>query len=131
MKDQNIIHHSYNAYKILYAGFIVLPFIAGLDKFFGWLVDWSMYLSPAVKGLVDAQSFMKCVGAVEILAGLLVIFNPRIGGYVVAIWLWGIILNLLSIPAFLDVALRDFGLSLGALALANLSKAYFIPMKKG
>jgi hypothetical protein len=129
MKDQNIIHHSYAAYKTLYVGFIALPLIAGLDKYFNWLCDWSMYLSPLIKGLIDGHSFMKAVGAVEILAGLLVMFNPRIGAFVVAVWLWAIIINLLTIPAFLDVALRDLGLSLGALALANLSRAYFIPLK--
>jgi hypothetical protein len=130
MKDQNTIHHSYDAYKILYVGFIVLPILAGLDKYFNMLCDWSKYLSPVIAGVIDAQSFMKIAGTIEILAGILVMFNPRIGGMVVAFWLWGIIIDLLSVPGYFDVALRDFGLSLGALALANLSQAYFIPMKK-
>jgi hypothetical protein len=130
MKDQNVIHHSYTAYKILYVGFIILPIIAGIDKYFHYLTDWNQYLSPWIAGLVPAGIFMKAVGAIEVVAGFLVMFSPRVGALVVAAWLGGIILNLLSIPGYFDVALRDFGLLLGAVALANLSQAYFIPMKK-
>lgn len=115
---------SYKAYKILLFGFIVAPLIAGFDKFFNILVDWSIYLSPIVSNVIDAQSFLRMVGVVEIAAGLLVAFKPRWGAFVVAFWLWGIILNLLTIPGFYDIALRDFGLSLGALALGFLAKDY-------
>src|SRR3712207_4573459 len=87
------------AYRLLHIGFIVAPILAGLDKFFHLLVDWDRYLAPAVQGLLGghAHTFMYGVGVVEIAAGLLVAFKPRIGGYVVATWLWGIILNLLLV----------------------------------
>lgn len=112
------------AYQILHIAFTVAPIIAGLDKFTNWLVDWSTYLTPLVPSLlpVSGDTFMYIVGAIEIVAGLVVFFKPRFGGYLVAVWLWGIILNLLLIPGFYDIALRDFGLSLGALALARLSE---------
>jgi len=107
-------------------GFAVLPVVAGLDKFFHGLVNWDAYLAPRVEQLlpVSGHTFMLAVGVIEIAAGLLVAFRPRVGAYVVAGWLWGIIVNLLLIPGFYDIALRDFGLSLGALALARLSREF-------
>src|SRR5947209_2713399 len=115
---------AYQAYLILYAGFIVLPILAGLDKFFHLLVNWDMYLTPLVTQVlpVSAHAFMLGVGVIEIAAGILVALYPRVGAYVVMLWLWGIIVNLLLVPGFYDIALRDFGLSLGALALARLSQ---------
>lgn len=117
---------AYQAYLILYAGFIALPVLAGLDKFFDLLVNWDQYLTPLVTRTlpITAHSFMYVVGVIEIAAGILVALWPRIGAYVVALWLWGIILNLLLIPGYYDIALRDFGLSLGALALARLSRDF-------
>ena len=117
---------AYQAYLILYAGFAALPMLAGLDKFFLLLVDWDQYLAPRVAAVlpVAPHTFMMAVGLVEIIAGLLVALRPRIGALVVALWLWGIILNLLLVPGYFDVALRDFGLSLGALALYRLSLEY-------
>ena len=117
---------AYQSYVMLLIGFAVLPVIAGLDKFFHLLVNWDQYLAPlATKILpVSGHTFMLVVGVIEIAAGLLVAFRPRIGAYVVTLWLWGIIVNLLLIPGFYDVALRDFGLSVGALALARLSQEY-------
>jgi uncharacterized membrane protein YphA (DoxX/SURF4 family) len=117
---------AYQAYLILYAGFIALPVLAGLDKFLHLLVNWDQYLAPLVTQIlpVTAHTFMLVVGVIEIAAGILVAIQPRIGAYVVALWLWGIILNLLLVPGFYDVALRDFGLSLGALALARLSREF-------
>lgn len=117
---------AYQAYLVLYAGFVALPVVAGLDKFFHLLASWDQYLAPMVTQIVpiSAHTFMLVVGVIEIAAGLLVAFWPRIGAYVVALWLWGIILNLLLIPGFYDIALRDFGLSLGALALARLSQEF-------
>lgn len=123
----------YQAYQILHAGFTLAPILAGADKFFHLLVNWDQYLAPLFNNLLGGHGheFMLVVGVVEIAAGLLVAFKPRLGGYVVALWLWGIILNLLLNPATyvandstwgLDIALRDFGLSLGALALARLSQ---------
>jgi hypothetical protein len=115
------------SYQILKVGFTALPVIAGIDKFLHLLVNWTHYLSPTVAGLlpfVDANGFMMLVGGIEIAAGLLVAFKPRIGGYVVACWLWGIILNLLLFPGHYDIALRDFGLSLGAVALSRLAAEF-------
>jgi len=115
---------SYKAYKILHVGFVVAPLLAGADKFFDFLVHWPIYLSPIVGNIINAQVFMKVVGVIEIAAALLVAIKPRLGAFVVAFWLWGIIVNLLTIPGFYDVALRDFGLSLAALALGFLAKEY-------
>lgn len=112
------------AYQILYLGFIVAPIIAGTDKFFGLLTEWEKYLAPSLGGLIAPETFMRMVGVVEIVAGVTVALRPRFGGYLVAAWLWGIILNLLMIPGHFDVALRDFGLSLGALALAQLAQQF-------
>jgi hypothetical protein len=120
---------AYQAFLVLYTGFAALPVLAGADKFFHLLVNWDQYLAPlAVRLLpVSGHTFMGAVGVVEIAAGLLVVVRPRVGAYVVALWLWGIIVNLLLIPGYFDVALRDFGLSLGALALARLSQEFDRP----
>ncbi len=117
---------AYQAYQILRFGFTVAPIIAGVDKFFDWLVPWHEYLAPVVTRIVPVEphTFMMGVGVVEIAAGLLVAFAPRVGGYVVAAWLAGIIVNLLLIPGYFDIALRDLGLLLGALALARLSEEF-------
>ena len=114
------------AYQILHVGFVVAPLVAGLDKFFHLLVDWDRYLAPFVPRLlgISGHTLMLAGGVVEIAAALLVAFKPRIGGYVVAAWLLGIVFNLLLIPGYFDIALRDFGLALGALALARLSEAH-------
>jgi uncharacterized membrane protein YphA (DoxX/SURF4 family) len=118
----------YQAYQILHVGFTVAPIVAGLDKFFGLLVDWDRYLAPVVNSAIGGHghAFMLVVGVIEIIAGIGVALWPRIFSYVVAAWLLGIIGNLLLFPPshpfpHYDVALRDFGLFLGALALARLS----------
>jgi uncharacterized membrane protein YphA (DoxX/SURF4 family) len=120
------------SYQILHVGFAILPILAGADKFFHLLVNWDQYLAPVVANHLplSAHTFMLIVGVIEIVAGLLVAIRPRIGAYVVAFWLWGIIGNLLLFPGYYDIALRDFGLSLGALALARLS-AEFNPRSIG
>lgn len=117
---------AYQAYWLLYIALIVAPIVAGLDKFTHLLVDWDQYLAPAVAGMlpVHGHVFMQMVGVIEIVAGLLVAWRPAIGGYVVAVWLWGIILNLLLGRGYYDIALRDLGLSLGALALARLGSVF-------
>jgi hypothetical protein len=117
---------AYQAYCVLYLGFAALPVLAGLDKFLQLLVNWEQYLAALATRIVPvtASTFMQAVGVIEIAAGLLVAFRPRIGAYVVALWLWGIIINLLLVPGFYDIALRDFGLSLGALALARMSREF-------
>ena len=112
---------AYQAYRILHLGFVVAPVVAGLDKFFNLLTDWTQYLSPIVSNVIEAQTFMYIVGVVEIVAGIGVALKPRIFAYVVAAWLVGIILNLLLLPGYYDVALRDLGLALGALALGRLA----------
>src|SRR5262245_13785454 len=115
------------AYLILHIGFAALPIIAGADKFFDRLANWDMYLAPRAAQMITqwtgltAHNFMMIVGVVEIIAGLLVAVAPRIGGWVVALWLWGIIANLFMAGQSYDIALRDFGLSLGAIALARLA----------
>lgn len=117
---------SYQAYQILRTGFTVAPIVAGLDKFFNLLVNWDQYLPAFVNKMTGGHGheLMLAVGVIEIVAGLGVAFKPRIFAYVVSAWLLLIVANLLMIPAFFDVALRDFGLSLGALALARLSQEY-------
>ncbi len=116
----------YQAYLLLYCGYVALPIVAGADKFFHLITDWDMYLAPAVAKMlpVEVHPLMLAAGVIEILAGLLVAFQPKIGAYVVAIWLWGITANLLIQSGFYDIALRDFGLSLGALALGRLAQEY-------
>ena len=117
---------AHQAFQILYLGFIVAPFLAGADKFTHFLTNWDQYLAPVVAGVlpVTGHTFMLLVGIVEMSAAVLVAARPRIGAYVVAAWLVGIIANLLLIPGYFDVALRDFGLALGALALARLSEEF-------
>ena len=118
--------HPYQAFRILQLGFVVAPIVAGLDKFFNILVNWPMYASPIALRVTGASgpAFMKVAGVIEMIAGVLVAFKPRIGAYVVGLWLLGIVANLLSIPGFYDIALRDFGLALGAFALARLSHTF-------
>ena len=112
------------AYSILLFAYTVAPIVAGLDKFFHFLVNWDQYLAPAVGRMlpVSGHMFMLAVGVVEMFAGVLVATVPRIGAWIVAAWLCGIIINLLLIPGYFDVALRDFGLALGAVALARLAE---------
>src|SRR5215469_3887591 len=113
------------AFLILRFGFTVAPILAGLDKFFDILVDWDKYLSPMAKNVLGGHGhqFMMVVGVVEIIAGIGVALKPKVFAYIVAIWLLLIILNLLSIPGYYDIALRDLGLLLAALALGRLSQS--------
>lgn len=114
------------AFRILQFGFSAAPILAGLDKFFHLLVNWDQYLPPIVArlSLIDPHNLMLAVGVIEIVAGLGVALKPRIFAYVVAAWLAVIIINLLLIPGYFDVALRDFGLFLAALALGRLSRQF-------
>ena len=111
------------AFLLLRTVFTVAPIVFGLDKFTNLLADWTMYLAPVVTSAVPlpAQSIMYIVGVVEIVAGLAVALRPRFGSLLVAVWLLGIIVNLILLGSFFDVALRDFGLLVGALALNRLS----------
>ena len=117
---------AYQAYQILHIGFTVAPILAGLDKFLHLLTNWDQYLAPSVNTMLGGHGheFMLVVGVIEVVAGIGVLLKPRIFAYVVSAWLLGIIVNLLMIPGYFDVALRDVGLSLGALALARLSAIY-------
>jgi uncharacterized membrane protein YphA (DoxX/SURF4 family) len=111
------------AFLLLRTVFTVAPIIFGLDKFTNLLTDWTMYLAPVVTSVIPlpAQTIMYVVGGVEILAGVMVALRPRFGSALVAAWLLGIIINLLILGSFYDVALRDFGLLVGALALNRLA----------
>ena len=109
---------------ILNAGYVILPAIAGVDKFFYSLTNWTQYLwseIPRMTG-IGPTLFMQIVGGIEIAAALLVLLVPRIGGVVVGLWLLGIVANLILAGGYYDIALRDFGLALGAFALASLAR---------
>ena len=114
---------SVEAFRILRFGFTVAPIVAGLDKFLHLLTDWDKYLPPVVSNTLGIQphTFMSIVGVIEIIAGVTVAVKPRFGGYLVAAWLFGIIVDLILLGGQLDVALRDLGLLLAALALARLA----------
>jgi hypothetical protein len=121
----------YQAFSMMRLAFTVAPIAFGLDKFFNEMVHWPNYLAPWINDLAPGtgQEFMYVVGAIEILAGILVALKPRYGGYVVAAWLGAIVINLLTFSGFYDIALRDFGLMLAALALARLATAYDPPLR--
>jgi hypothetical protein len=114
---------AYQAYVLLYVGFIAAPIIAGADKFFHLLATWHEYLAPQVSRLtgLEPHTFMMGVGVIEMIAGLIVAVKPKIGGVIVGLWLCGIIVNLLILGKFYDIALRDLGLALGAFALSRLA----------
>jgi hypothetical protein len=117
---------AYQGYQILHWAFVAAPTLAGLDKFFRVLTNWDQYLAPAVEHRLpfSGHTFMLLVGVVELIAAFIVLVKPRIGAYVVAAWLAGIIVNLILLGGFYDVALRDFGLFLAAIALGRLSTVY-------
>jgi uncharacterized membrane protein YphA (DoxX/SURF4 family) len=126
---------AHQSFWLLRIGFTVAPIMFGIDKFFNWTVHWPDYLAGWVNDVVPGtgQQFMHAVGVVEIAAGLLVAFAPRIGAFVVAAWLAGIVINLLTVnpPQYYDVALRDFGLMLGALTLGRLALAVVPARQRG
>lgn len=117
---------AYQAFALLRLGFTVAPILFGLDKLLDWLVDWRIYLAPEINDLLpgNAHQAMVAIGIVEIVAGVVVAVRPKLGGYLVAAWLGGIIANLLLQADFYDIALRDFGLLLAALTLARLATAF-------
>lgn len=120
---------AYQAFVIMRVAFTVAPILFGLDKFFNVMVDWEQYLAPWINDIVpgSASTAMHLVGVVEIIAGVFVALKPRYGAYVVAAWLGAIIVDLLTYSGYYDVALRDFGLMLGALTLARLASVYDPP----
>lgn len=117
---------AYQAFRLLQLIFIVAPIVAGLDKFTYLLTNWSQYISPFVFTFIDGYEglFMGIVGVVEIVAGIGIILKPRVFSYIVALWLLLIIINLILTGSFYDIALRDIGLLLAALALGKLSEKY-------
>lgn len=121
---------TYQAYMVLRIGFTAAPVLFGLDKFLDLMTNWAHYLAPWINDIApgSAHDFMLFVGAVEIVAGAVVALKPRYGGYLVAAWLAGIVVNLLSYSGFYDIALRDFGLLLAALALARLATVWDPPI---
>jgi uncharacterized membrane protein YphA (DoxX/SURF4 family) len=121
----------YQAYALMRFAFIVAPIAFGLDKFWNVMVDWPQYLAPWINDIApgSGQDFMYFVGGTEIVAGLLVALKPRYGAYVVAAWLGGIVVNLLTYSGYYDIALRDFGLMLAALTLARLASVYDPPLR--
>lgn len=114
------------AFTLLHIAFVVAPVLAGLDKFADILTNWDGYVAPVFARMLggNVHPFMMVVGVIEIVAGLVVAVRPRIGAYVVAAWLVAIIVNLLASGHYFDIALRDLGLCLGALALGRLSQVY-------
>jgi hypothetical protein len=116
---------AYRAFLVLRSGFTVAPILFGADKFFNAMTNWEQYLAPVFPRTlgVSPELFMRGVGVIEILAGVLVAVMPRYAAYVVMGWLWAIIANLLILGSYFDIALRDFAISLGALALAQLAFA--------
>ena len=120
---------TYQAFVLLRVVFALAPILFGLDKFFDVMVDWERYLAPWIDDIVpgSAADAMYAVGVVEIAAGILVALKPRYGAYLVAAWLGGIVVNLLTYSGYYDIALRDFGLLVGALSLGRLAAAYDPP----
>jgi hypothetical protein len=116
----------YQAFWLMRIGFTVLPLLMGIDKYFNALTNWPQYLADWIDNIVPgtAQQLMYVVGGVEIVAAVIVAIKPRIGAYIVAAWLAGIIVNLLSYGEWYDIAARDFGLMLGALSLGRLASVY-------
>ncbi len=120
---------AYQGFLLLRVAFTVAPILFGLDKFFNVMVDWESYLAPWINDIIPggASTAMHLVGVIEIVAGVFVALKPRYGAYVVAAWLGGIIVDLLTYSGYYDIALRDFGLMLGALTLARLASRYDPP----
>jgi hypothetical protein len=117
---------TFQAFTLLRIGFVVAPILFGIDKFAHVLVDWDIYLAPRIDDIIPgtAHQAMYAVGVIEIVAGLVVALRPKLGSLVVAAWLAGIIVNLLLMADYYDIALRDFGLLLAALTLARLSVVF-------
>jgi uncharacterized membrane protein YphA (DoxX/SURF4 family) len=120
---------AFQEFTLLRIAFTVAPILFGLDKFFNLMVDWEQYLAPWINDVIpgSAATAMHLVGMIEIVAGIVVALKPRYGAYLVAAWLGGIIVDLLTYSGYYDIALRDFGLMLGALTLARLASVYDPP----
>jgi hypothetical protein len=135
MKENSLVtqdSHEMHAYTALKIGFVVAPLVAGLDKFFNLLTDWTMYLAPIVPDILNVtpQTFMYIVGVIEVVAAIGVLMKPKVFGYVVSAWLVGIICNLLIHGQYFDIALRDLGLAIGAYAMAELARKHDVGVEK-
>jgi uncharacterized membrane protein YphA (DoxX/SURF4 family) len=121
----------FQAFALMRLAFTVAPIAFGLDKFFNVMVDWPQYLAPWMNDIIpgSAQDAMHLIGIIEIVAGIGVALKPRYGAYVVAAWLAGIIVNLLTYSGYYDIALRDFGLMLAAITLGRLAQVYDPPLR--
>jgi hypothetical protein len=126
LRATNWTNPAFQAFALLRIGFTAAPILFGLDKFLDWLVDWEIYLAPELNDVIpgNGHQAMLAVGVIEVVAGLAVAVRPKFGGYLVAAWLGGIIVNLLLQADYYDIALRDFGLLLGALTLARLASVF-------
>jgi uncharacterized membrane protein YphA (DoxX/SURF4 family) len=126
---------AHQAFWLLRVTFTIAPILFGVDKFFNWSVQWPDYLAGWINNIIpgSGQDFMYVVGGIEIAAGLLVAVAPRIGAFVVAGWLFGIVINLLTndAPQYYDIALRDFGLMLAALTFGRLALAVVPARRSG
>ncbi len=122
MESKNqVLNQTYNLLKYV---FVIVPIVAGLDKFTNILTDWTQYVNPSIEGMLpfSAVTFMMVVGVIEIVAGILVFIKPQIGGLVVAAWLVGIALSLIAGWMYVDVAVRDLVMAIGAFSMARLSQ---------
>ena len=130
--ERNWRDSRYQAFWLLRLGFGLLPILFGIDQFLNLMVYWPQYLADWIANIVPAspQHFMYLVGAVEIVAGAVTLIKPRYGAYLVAAWLAGIVVNLVSYKEWYDIAVRDFGLMVGALALARLAATYDPPLRQ-
>lgn len=117
---------AYSAFRVIQIAFVIVPIIAGLDKFFYFFADWSHYLSPTAMSILQGhdRGFMMLVGVIEIIAGLGVIFYPKVFAYIVSLWLLLIVINLLMLGHYYDIAVRDIGLLLSAFGLGKLAQKY-------
>lgn len=132
--DRSALHDpGYQAFLVLRTAFTVAPILFGIDKFANLMTFWPKYLAHWIDAIVPgtAQQDMYVVGGIEVIAGLVVLVAPRLGAWVVAAWLAGIIVNLLSFSTYYDIALRDFGLLIAAVALARLAVTYTPPLRRG
>ena len=122
MTNSNQIVRS--VWSVLKITFTIVPIVAGLDKFTDLLTNWDLYLHPGIASMLpfSVHVFMQIVGVIEIIAGVLVLAKPAIGGWVVMAWLICIALTLIASGKYLDVAVRDLVMSIGAMSLARLSK---------
>lgn len=122
--ENNNTHRLTNTFNLMKFTFVVVPIVAGMDKFTNLLTNWEQYLNPSMVGMLpfSGTTFMIIVGVIEILAGIIVLRKPEIGGYIVAAWLALIALTLLIGGRYLDIAVRDLVMSVSALSMARLAK---------